>query len=61
MNDVIGLLDEYYDGCLGLYPTVERKNSFNFTEPYTASLRAVLVFRQGELPADKNIAGKTIG
>jgi len=57
----IGLLDEYYDGCLGLYPTAERKNSFNFTLPYTTSLRAVLVFRKGEVPADKNIASKTIG
>jgi hypothetical protein len=56
-----GLLDGWYDGCLGLAPTPERLNSFNFTLSHAPNIKGALFFRAGEVPAQKDLHGKKIG
>lgn len=56
-----GLLDQWYDGCIGLSPTPERLNSFNFTASHTPNVKAGLYFRNGEAPAKNDLHGKKIG
>ena len=58
---ILGLLDGWYDGCLGLAPTPERLNSFNFTRSHAPNIKGALHFRSGEVPAEKDLHGKKIG
>lgn len=59
-----GLLDHYYDGCIGMLPTPDRKNSFNFTVPFTPSTHSGLLYKPGNHLTDQqahNVTGKKIG
>ena len=52
----------WYDGCVGLTPSPERLNSFNFSLAYTPNTEATLFYREGQDQADmQNITGKRIG
>merc|ERR1711976_600455 len=58
----VGLLDQWYDACMGLYPTPQRMNAFNFSVPFTENIRAALHYRLDSNPDDPdNVTGKKIG
>lgn len=58
----IGLLARWYIGCIGLFPTQRRQNSFNFTTPYTRNVKAAIHQRAGEtIENPTNLKGKKIG
>ncbi len=56
-----GLMDHYYDGCIGFLPTPDRLNSFNFTLPYTPSLHAALFWKEGSEGDHHDVTGKKVG
>ena len=60
-SNCLGLLDHWFDGCLGLAPTPERLNSFNFTLSHAQNTKSALHFRAGEVPAEKDLHGKKVG
>jgi len=41
----IGLMAGWYDGCLGMLPTTERKNSFEFSDAFTQNMKAALYYK----------------
>ena len=55
-------MDGYYDGCLGYWQSTARRNSFNFSLPFTRDVKASLHFKAGEKVADPStVTGKKIG
>ncbi len=56
-----GLMDHYYDGCIGFLPTPDRLNSFNFTEPYTPNFHAALFWKEGSEGDHHDVTGKKVG
>lgn len=54
-------MDGWYDGCVGLSPTPERLNSFNFTSSHSPNVKAGLFFRTGEVPEKNDLHGKKVG
>ena len=57
-----GLLDHFYDGCMGYWQSTARKNSFNFTLPFLPNVRASLHYKAGETIENATaVTGKKIG
>ena len=57
-----GLLDHFYDGCMGYWQSTARKNSFNFTLPFLPNVRASLHYKAGEtIENATTVTGKKIG
>ena len=56
------LLAGWYDACVGLLPSPERLNSFNFTLPFTPNTRAALHYRYARIEGSaKNLTGRKLG
>ncbi|KAI0226235.1 hypothetical protein LSAT2_023120 [Lamellibrachia satsuma] len=56
------LLAGWYDACVGLLPSPERLNSFNFTLPFTPNTRAALHYRRARIEGSaKNLTGRKLG
>ena len=62
VSSVSGMLDGWYDGCLGMLPSPDRLNTFNFTMAFTPNVKAALHWREGEDMGDKkNLTKRKIG
>ena len=56
------LLAGLYDACLGLLPSPERLNSFNFTLPFKPNARVALYYLKDWTGGDvKNLTGRKLG
>merc|ERR1712141_224359 len=42
----MGLMAGWFDGCFGMFPTVERKNSFDFTHSFTENMKVSLYYKK---------------
>ena len=63
-NVYLGLMDHYYDGCIGNLPTPDRLNSFNFTLPFAPDVGCGLLYKPGtQLTSEEahNVTDKRIG
>ena len=60
-NLCAGLLAGYYDACMGLVPTQERFNAFNFTISYAESKEVSLYYLKGAEGDLNDLTGKKIG
>ena len=57
-----GLLDHFYDGCIGYWQSAARRNSFNFSLPFMPNVRASLHYKAGETVENATtVTGKKIG
>jgi ABC-type amino acid transport substrate-binding protein len=59
-----GLMGGWYDGCVGLYPTAERQNSFDFSKAWSTKYGGALYYRRGrdgKNRAADDLTGKKIG
>ena len=55
-------MDHYYDGCLGYWQSAARRNSFNFSLPFTTDVKASLHFKAGDkIENPTQVTGKKIG
>ena len=58
----IGLLDNYYDACMGWLKTPQRTNSFNFTKMFTPASDIAIVINEKYFKGDQhNLTGRTAG
>merc|ERR1712150_141285 len=61
----MGLLAGWYAGCLGMFATVERENSFTFSKAFTQNTKVALYYQPGaglmDPEHDHELANHTIG
>ena len=60
-NPCTGLLAGYYDACIGLIPTQERFNAFNFTISFTENQEVAVYYKKGAEGDLNDLTGKKIG
>ena len=56
-----GLLAGYYDACIGLVPTQERFNAFNFTISFAENKEVGLYYLKGTEGDLNDLTGKKMG
>ena len=55
-------MDGYYDACLGYWQSAPRRNSFNFSLPFTTDVTASLHYKAGDkIENPTQVTGKKIG
>ena len=62
MNNICNCINSRYDGCVGLFPTPERQNSFDFTHDWTRQYDGALYFKKGKSKQEAaDLTGRKIG